>query len=96
MHMYARDLEDLSMLVTSRAKDAHVHICKDAQTGLRYSVLGSASSNISTATTVTYRAEKTSRVFHHMEHLLRQEHQHLHVQLPRTPRTTADRPHPVI
>ena len=34
MHMYARDLEDLSMLVTSRAKDAHVHICKDAQTGL--------------------------------------------------------------
>ena len=25
--MYTRDLEDLSMLVTSRAKDAHVHMC---------------------------------------------------------------------
>ena len=26
MHMNARDLEDLCMLVTSRVKDAHVHI----------------------------------------------------------------------
>ena len=34
MHMYARDLEDLRMLVTSRWKDAHVHTCVDVQTGL--------------------------------------------------------------
>ena len=34
MHMYARDLGDLSMLVTSPVKDAHVHVCVDAQTGL--------------------------------------------------------------
>ena len=32
MHMYARDLADLSMLVMTRVKDAHVHICVDAQT----------------------------------------------------------------
>ena len=36
MHMYARDLEDLRMLVTSRVKDAHVHICVDASTGLDF------------------------------------------------------------
>ena len=56
-HMYARDLEDLSM-VTSRAKDAHVHICVNAQTGLGTGVLGPANSDIGTATTVTHRAEK--------------------------------------
>ena len=38
--------EDLRMLVTSRMKDAHVHICVDAQTGLGTGVLGSTSSNI--------------------------------------------------
>ena len=58
MHMYARDLEDLSMLVTSRVNGAHVHICVDAQTLLGTAVLGSASSNIGSATTVTHRAEK--------------------------------------
>ena len=40
--MYARDLEDLSMLVTTRVKDAHVHICVDAQTGLGAGVPGTA------------------------------------------------------
>ena len=58
MHMYGRDLEDLSMLATSRVKDLHVHICVDAQTGLDTGVLDSASSNIGPATIVTHRAEK--------------------------------------
>ena len=31
-NMYAKDLEDLSILVTTRLKDARVHICVDAQT----------------------------------------------------------------
>ena len=56
--MYARDLEDLSMLVTTRVKDAFDHICVDAQTGLGSGVPGPANSNIGTATTVTHRAEK--------------------------------------
>ena len=58
MHMYARDLEDLRMLVTSRWKDAHVHTCVDAQTGLGTGILGAASSNVGPATTVTHRVEK--------------------------------------
>ena len=33
-HLYARDLEDLSMLTMSREKDSHVHICVDVQMGL--------------------------------------------------------------
>ena len=57
-HVMRGDLEDLSMLVTSRAKDAHVHICVNAQTGLGTGVLGPANSDIGTATTVTHRAEK--------------------------------------
>ena len=56
--MYARDLEDLRMLVTSRVTDAHVHICVDAQTGFSPGISGPASSNIGNATTVTHRAEK--------------------------------------
>ena len=71
MHMYARDLEDLSMLVTTRAKDVHAHICVDAQTGLGTGVLGSASSNIGTATTVAHRAAKQRLLeCFIMEHLL--------------------------
>ena len=58
MHMYARDLEDLRMLVTSRVKDAHVHISVDAQTGLGTGIPGAASSNVGPATTVAHRAEK--------------------------------------
>ena len=57
-HMYARDLEHLSMLVTTRLKDAHVHICVDAQTGLGTGVPGPPNSNIGTATTLAHRAEK--------------------------------------
>ena len=58
VRMYARDLEDLSMLVTSRVKDTHVHICVDAQTGLGTGVPGSASSGIGTDRTGTHRAGK--------------------------------------
>ena len=66
MHVCSNDLEDLRMLVTSRVTDAHVHTCVGAQTGLGTGVLGSASSNIGTATTVTHHAEEqTSQVFHH-------------------------------
>ena len=45
MHMYARDLEDLSMLVTTRVNDAHVHICVYAQTGLGTRVQSASSWN---------------------------------------------------
>ena len=34
MHLYAKDLDDLPSLVTSRGSGLHVHICADAQTGL--------------------------------------------------------------
>ena len=43
------------MLVTTKMKDAHVHIC--VQTGLGTGVPGPANSNIGTTTTVTHRAE---------------------------------------
>ena len=71
MHVYARDLEDLSMLVTSRVNGAHLYTCVDTQMGLGSAVLGSASSNIGTATTVTHGAEKP-RILECfiMEHLL--------------------------
>ena len=46
------------MPVTSRVKDAHVHICVDDRTGLGTGVPGTANSNIGTATAVTHRAEK--------------------------------------
>ena len=63
VHMYARDLEDLRMLVTSRLKDA--------QTGLGTGVLGSISRNIGPATTVTHRSEKQRLLeCFIMEHLL--------------------------
>ena len=58
MHMHAKELEDLRSLVTSRVKDAHVHICVDAQTGLGTGIPVTGSRNIGTATTVTHRAEK--------------------------------------
>ena len=53
MHMFAGDLENLHSLVTSRTKDAHVHIGVDA-TSAR-------------TTTITHRPEKTEtpRVLHH-------------------------------
>ena len=70
-HLYAKDLEDLSMLTVSREKDSHVHICVDAQTGLCTGVLGPCCSNIGTATTVTHRAEKQRLLeCFIMEHLL--------------------------
>ena len=56
-HMYARDLEDLSKLVTTRLKGVHVHICVDSQTGLGTEVLGPPNSIIGTAATITHRAE---------------------------------------
>ena len=85
----------------SRVKDAHAHICVGAQTGLGAGVLCSVSINIGLATTVTHRTEKQRLLeCFIMEHLLtaterfqqrrRQEHQHLHVQQLRMPRTTAD------
>ena len=46
------------MLVTTRLKDAHVHICVDAQTGLGAGVPGPPNSNVGTATTLTHREEK--------------------------------------
>ena len=49
MHMNTEDLEDLRSLVTSRVKDAHVHICVDAQTGLGTGILGTGRRNIGTA-----------------------------------------------
>ena len=71
MHMYARDLEDLRMLVTSRWKDAHVHTCVDAQTGRGTGIPGAASSNVGPATTVTHRVEKQRPLqCFIMEHLL--------------------------
>ena len=71
MHMHARDLDDLRMLVTSRVKDAHVHICVDALTGLGTGIPGAASSNIIPAITVTHRAEKQRPLeCFIMEHLL--------------------------
>ena len=64
-HMYARDLLlTVVTVVTSRAKDAHVHICVDARTGLGTGVLRSVSSNIGSATT-SCRKTETSRVFRH-------------------------------
>ena len=71
MHMYAKDLEDLRMLVTSRVKDAHVHICVGAQTGFGTGIPGAASSDIGPATIVTHRAEKQRLLeCFIMEHLL--------------------------
>ena len=71
MHMHAGDLEDLRSLVTSRVKDADVHICVDAQTGLGTGIPGAGSRNIGTATTVAHRAEKQRLLeCFTMEHLL--------------------------
>ena len=56
--MYLRHLEDISMLVSTWVKDAHVLFCVDAQTGLGTGVPGPPSSNIGTATTLTHRVEK--------------------------------------
>ena len=71
MHMYARGSEDLRMFVTSLVKDAHVHICVDAQTGLGTGIPGAASRNIGPAITATHRAEKQRLLeWCIMEHLL--------------------------
>ena len=103
-HMYG-DAEDLSMLVTTRVKDAHVHICADAQTRLSTVVPCPPKSNIGTATTVTHRAEKqrllecfimensltaTNTFSNNDARNTTMEHQHLHVQLQLMTRTTAD------
>ena len=59
------------MLVTSPVKDAHVHICVDAQTGLGTGIPGAASRNIGPAMTATHRAEKQRLLeCFIMEHLL--------------------------
>ena len=71
MHIHARDLEDLCMRVSSRVKDAHVHMCVGAQTGLGTGISGADSSNIGPAITVTHRAEKQRPIeCFIMEHLL--------------------------
>ena len=58
MHLYAKDLDDLRSLVTSRGSDMHAHICVDAQTGLGTIPPRPESANIGTATTVSHRVEK--------------------------------------
>ena len=58
MHLYVKDLEDLGMLVTSREKDAHVHICVDTQTGLGTSGTWCHQQYHGPATSVTHRAPK--------------------------------------
>ena len=58
IHAYAKDLDDLRVLMNSREEDSAVHICVDAQTGLGTWPPRPYSENIGTATTVSHRAEK--------------------------------------
>ena len=101
MHLYAKDLDDLRSLVSSRASDTHVHICVDAQTGLGTMPPRPLGTNIGTATTVSHRVEK-QRMFecYIMENLLTATNtfrfeddgaiNDLHLQLQRETRTTTD------
>ena len=52
MHLYAKDLDDLRSLVTSRGCDMHVHNCVDAQTGLGTVPPRPDSANVGTAATL--------------------------------------------
>ena len=58
MHLYAKDLDDLRSLVSSRGRDTHVHICVGAQTGLGTMPPRPHCASIGTATTVSHRVEK--------------------------------------
>ena len=58
IHLYAKDLDDFSSLVTSRGRDMLVHICVDAQTGSETLPSRPHCANMGSATTVTHRVEK--------------------------------------
>ena len=92
------------MLLTSRVKDAHVHICVDAQAGTWYRDTWCRQQQQWPCQNcfTSCRKTETSRVLHHgtlvdrhqhFQQRRRQKRHHLHVQLQRMPRTTTDRPH---
>ena len=58
IHAYAKDLEDLRVVVTQCGVDTDVHICVDAQTGLGTWPPRPYSGNIVIATIVSHRAAK--------------------------------------